>query len=83
MKLTANSEQILSNHASRRLLTYIKIREPKNNDIINTMNIPDFREMYFALRDETRREKRTRQAEERAKNKADWEKKCRENNTER
>lgn len=78
MKLTANSEQVLSNHASRRLLTYIKIREPKNCDVMDSMNILDFREMYFALRDETRREKRARQNAERAKNKADWEQRCRE-----
>lgn len=75
----ANSEQVLSIHASRRLLTYTKIREPQDDDIVSTMNMLDFREMYFALKDEPRRERRMKQAEERARNKAEWERKCREN----
>ncbi|KAG8036313.1 hypothetical protein G9C98_003636 [Cotesia typhae] len=73
LQMIANSEQILSIHASRRLLTYMKIREPCDDDVVNTLNILDFREMYFALRDETRKEKRTKQAIERATNKAKWE----------
>lgn len=76
--MTANSEQILSNHASRRLLTYTKTREPSDNDIISAMNILDFREMYFALRDESRKEKRLKKAAERAQNKAEWERRSRE-----
>ncbi|KAK0182509.1 hypothetical protein PV327_000645 [Microctonus hyperodae] len=78
LKLIANSEQILSIYASRRLLTYIKLREPQEKDTVNIKNMLDFREMYFALRDEPRKERRMKQAEERAKNKAKWEKKCRE-----
>lgn len=73
LQMIANSEQILSIHASRRLLTYMKIREPCDDDVVNTLNMLDFREMYFALRDETRKEKRTKQAIERATNKAKWE----------
>ncbi|XP_034941114.1 LOW QUALITY PROTEIN: tRNA (guanine(10)-N2)-methyltransferase homolog [Chelonus insularis] len=78
LKLIANSEQILSIYASRRLLTYSKLREPQENDTVNTLNMLDFREMYFALRDETRRERRMKQAEERARNKAEWENRSRE-----
>ncbi|XP_011303591.1 tRNA (guanine(10)-N2)-methyltransferase homolog [Fopius arisanus] len=78
LKMTANSEQVLSNHASRRLLTYTKLREPHESDVISTMNILDFREMYFALRDESRKEKRMKRAAERAQNKAEWERRCRE-----
>lgn len=54
------------------------MREPQENDTVSTKNMLDFREMYFALRDEPRKERRMKQAEERAKNKAEWEKKCRE-----
>lgn len=37
------------------------------------MNLIDFREKYFALREETRKEKRMRKAEERMKRREDWE----------
>lgn len=37
------------------------------------MNLVDFREKYFALREETRKERRTRKAEERARRREDWE----------
>jgi len=37
------------------------------------MNLTDFREKYFALREETRKEKRMRKAAERAKRKEEWE----------
>lgn len=37
------------------------------------MNLTDFREKYFALREETRKEKRTRKATERARRREEWE----------
>lgn len=37
------------------------------------MNLIDFREKYFALREETRKEKRMRKAAERAKRREEWE----------
>lgn len=37
------------------------------------MNLSDFREKYFALRDETRKERRTKKAEEKARRREDWE----------
>lgn len=37
------------------------------------MNLTDFREKYFALREETRKEKRMRKAAERAKRREEWE----------
>jgi len=37
------------------------------------MNFTDFREKYFALREETRKEKRMRKAAERAKRREKWE----------
>ena len=73
LELTANSEQILSNYTSRRLLTYTKTRDPLETDVMTTVNIVDFREKYFALRDDTRKKRRQKRAEERAKNKENWE----------
>lgn len=73
LELVANSEQILSNYTSRRLLTYKKIKEPETSDENITMNLTDFREKYFALREETRKEKRMRKAAERAKRREEWE----------
>ncbi|KAL0117293.1 hypothetical protein PUN28_010267 [Cardiocondyla obscurior] len=73
LELVANSEQILSNYTSRRLLTYKKVKEPEATDESVIMNLTDFREKYFALREETRKEKRTRKAAERAKRREDWE----------
>jgi len=37
------------------------------------MNLTDFREKYFALREETRKERRMRKATERARRREDWE----------
>ncbi|EZA60985.1 tRNA (guanine(10)-N2)-methyltransferase homolog [Ooceraea biroi] len=73
LELIANSEQILSNYTSRRLLTYKKIKEPEISDENITMNLTDFREKYFALREETRKEKRMRKAAERARKREEWE----------
>jgi len=36
------------------------------------MNLTDFREKYFALREETRKEKRMRKTAERAKKREEW-----------
>ncbi|KAG7210249.1 hypothetical protein KM043_011797 [Ampulex compressa] len=71
--LIANSEQILSNYTSRRLLTYIKVKEPEQSDEIRGTNIIDFREKYFALRNESRKQRRMRRAVERAERKQNWE----------
>lgn len=73
LELIANSEQVLSNYTSRRLLTYKKVKEPEATDESVTMNLIDFREKYFALREETRKEKRMRKAAERAKRREEWE----------
>ncbi|XP_018366685.1 PREDICTED: tRNA (guanine(10)-N2)-methyltransferase homolog isoform X1 [Trachymyrmex cornetzi] len=73
LELVANSEQILSNYTSRRLLTYKKVKEPEATDESIIMNFTDFREKYFALREETRKEKRMRKAAERAKRREEWE----------
>lgn len=37
------------------------------------MNLIDFREKYFALREETRKEKRMRKATEKARRREEWE----------
>ncbi|XP_011146251.1 tRNA (guanine(10)-N2)-methyltransferase homolog [Harpegnathos saltator] len=73
LELVANSEQILSNYTSRRLLTYKKLKEPEATDESVNMNLVDFREKYFALREETRKKRRMRKAEERARRREDWE----------
>ncbi|XP_047369767.1 tRNA (guanine(10)-N2)-methyltransferase homolog isoform X2 [Vespa velutina] len=74
LQLIANSEQVLSNYTSRILLTYEKVKEPQETDDINSICLTDFREKYFALREETRKERRMKKATERAKKKEDWEK---------
>ncbi|XP_018325435.1 tRNA (guanine(10)-N2)-methyltransferase homolog [Agrilus planipennis] len=68
LKLVANSEQILSKYTSRRLLTYEKIKEPGEVDLDNEITIADFREKYFMLREETRKEKRIKKAQEKYEN---------------
>ncbi|XP_029161364.1 tRNA (guanine(10)-N2)-methyltransferase homolog [Nylanderia fulva] len=78
LQLLANSEQVLSNYTSRRLLTYKKIKEPEATDESIIMDLTDFREKYFALREETRKEKRTRKATERAKKREEWERRNKE-----
>lgn len=37
------------------------------------MNLTDFRDKYFALREETRKERRMRKAKERATRREEWE----------
>ncbi|XP_076177877.1 tRNA (guanine(10)-N(2))-methyltransferase TRMT11 isoform X2 [Ptiloglossa arizonensis] len=79
LQLIANSEQVLSNYTSRRLLTYKKIKDPKESDEIISTNLTDFREQYFALRNESRKEKRMKRAEKKAKNRELWEQNYKEN----
>ncbi|CAK9800267.1 tRNA (guanine(10)-N2)-methyltransferase homolog [Anthophora plagiata] len=79
LELIANSEQVLSNYTSRRLLTYKKIKDPLESDEIISTNFIDFREKYFALRNETRKEKRMKKAVEKAKNRELWEQNNKEN----
>ncbi|KAK1127211.1 hypothetical protein K0M31_003759 [Melipona bicolor] len=79
LELVANSEQVLSNYTSRRLLTYKKIKDPKESDEISSTNLIDFREKYFALRNESRREKRMKKAVEKAKNRELWEQNNKDN----
>lgn len=63
MKLVANSEQVLSSLTSRRLLTYEKIAEPNDTTDEIVEGLGDFRAKFFAMGDETRTERRLRQAE--------------------
>ncbi|XP_076245629.1 tRNA (guanine(10)-N(2))-methyltransferase TRMT11 isoform X2 [Calliopsis andreniformis] len=79
LELIANSEQVLSNYTSRRLLTYVKRKDPQESDEINSTNLTDFREKYFALRNESRKEKRMRKAVEKAQKRELWEKNNKEN----
>ncbi|XP_076668451.1 tRNA (guanine(10)-N(2))-methyltransferase TRMT11 isoform X1 [Andrena cerasifolii] len=79
LELIANSEQVLSNYTSRRLLTYKKIKNPEESDETISTNLTDFREQYFALRNESRKEKRMKKAVEKAKNRELWEQYNKEN----
>ncbi|KZC04190.1 tRNA (guanine(10)-N2)-methyltransferase like protein [Dufourea novaeangliae] len=79
LELIANSEQVLSNYTSRRLLTYRKITDPKEADEIICTNLIDFREKYFALRNESRKEKRIKKATEKARKRELWEQSNKEN----
>lgn len=65
MKLIANSEQVLSTFTSRRLLTYEKVCEPTENSASVIDVFDDFRTKRFASGEETRQERRMRQAEKR------------------
>lgn len=62
MKLVANSEQVLSKYTSRRLLTFEKIEEPIDGQCNGINTIADFRNKYYRTRNETRRERRTKEA---------------------
>lgn len=42
------------------------------------MNLTDFREKYFALREETRKERRMKKAKERTRRREEWEQSNRE-----
>lgn len=50
----------------------------ESDEIIST-NLTDFREQYFALRNESRKEKRMKRAEKKAKNRELWEQNYKEN----
>lgn len=63
MKLIANSEQVLSSLTSRRLLTYEKVAEPNEMSDNVIKHIDDFRAKFFTSGEETRQERRIRQAE--------------------
>ncbi|CAG9769697.1 unnamed protein product [Ceutorhynchus assimilis] len=72
LKLLANSEQPLSKVTSRRLLTYEKTKHPSVDELsLEGVTIQDFREKYFLLREETRKEKRHKEAAIRKEN---WDK---------
>lgn len=45
LELLANSEQVLSNYTSRRLLTYKKIKEPK----VRIYELFNFNNSYFSI----------------------------------
>lgn len=68
LKLVANSEQILNKHTSRRLLTYEKISEPREENSTDENSITDFRARYYDVREETRQERRLKKAFEREQN---------------
>lgn len=59
LEIVANSEQKLNGEATRRLLTYEKIRE--SGEIIETVELKevDFRMKYFTQGDEDKQEKRS------------------------
>lgn len=64
LQLIANSEQILSSIAARRLLTYEKIAEPMSNGVKNLDELrDDFRQKFFT-RDEAERLERLNQKAE-------------------
>ncbi|XP_066253670.1 tRNA (guanine(10)-N2)-methyltransferase homolog [Euwallacea similis] len=73
LKLLANCEQPLSKVTSRRLLTYEKTRHPSVDEVddVEHSRIHDFRDKYFVVREETRKERRMKNA---AVNKENWEK---------
>lgn len=63
LKLTSNTEQVLSKFTSRRLLTFEKLTEPSTLNGMESDNcIVDFRSKYFEVREETRKERRTKKA---------------------
>lgn len=64
----SNSEQILTKLTSRRLLTFEKIRNLNPSDANLQTQIVDFREKYYEAREETRKEKRMREARIRKEN---------------
>ncbi|XP_008201367.1 tRNA (guanine(10)-N2)-methyltransferase homolog [Tribolium castaneum] len=68
LKLVANSEQILTKITSRRLLTFEKVRNINPTDDSDQNKIVDFREKYYVAREETRKEKRMREARIRKEN---------------
>ncbi|XP_053605271.1 tRNA (guanine(10)-N2)-methyltransferase homolog [Plodia interpunctella] len=70
LALVGNSEQVLSKLTSRRLLTYEKTSDDVHIEG-GTYTGVNFREKYFAVGEQSRRERRERKAEELAAN-ARW-----------
>ncbi|KAM3956281.1 LOW QUALITY PROTEIN: tRNA (guanine(10)-N(2))-methyltransferase homolog [Aphomia sociella] len=71
LKLIANSEQVLSKLTARRLLTYEKIQnDVPNMPIDPNAGVHNFREKYFSMGEQTRRERKEKRAEEIAANAA-------------
>lgn len=69
LRIIANSEQTLTNYMSRRLLTYEKTDHPSRPEDVNSDNsIGNFRHNYFKVRIETRKERRTKEAQIREQN---------------
>ncbi|XP_022826153.1 tRNA (guanine(10)-N2)-methyltransferase homolog [Spodoptera litura] len=65
LKLVANSEQVLSKLAARRLLTYEKILDDVPNMPLDpNAGVHNFREKYFTMGETTRRERKEKRAEE-------------------
>lgn len=63
-EIISNSEQVLSGFTSRRLITYEKIAEPDDNEVLSCdTNGIDFRSRYFCPYEETRKERRLKKAE--------------------
>lgn len=63
-KLIANSEQLISNLTSRRLLTYEKIAEPNEESMKEfEHSMADFRKQFFDSNVQTRQERRMQKAE--------------------
>lgn len=69
LRLVANNEQILTKVTSRRLLTFEKIKMPTAYELNScSYNITDFRQKYYEVRQETRRERREKDAKIREEN---------------
>lgn len=69
LKLVANCEQVFNKITARRLLTFEKVSQSNEVESPNLENeIIDFREKYFVVREETRKERRLKKATERKKN---------------
>lgn len=68
LNLIANSEQVLTKVTSRRLLTFEKTRNPEEEELNHDVETVDFRERYFVVREETRKERRMREARIREEN---------------
>ncbi|XP_075976172.1 tRNA (guanine(10)-N(2))-methyltransferase TRMT11 [Anticarsia gemmatalis] len=68
-KLVSNSEQVLSKLTARRLLTYEKVHDDVSQETVEPNDASyNFREKYFSVGEETRRERKERKAEELATN---------------
>lgn len=82
LKLVGNSEQVLSKHTSRRLLTYEKINEPEEvpHEICDN-NIVDFRAKFYETREESRQERRIKKAALKEKGRLEAEKRRNQNKT--